>query len=158
MRPRDQFDDAEAEADAGGGAGEPLIDAVEALENAPVFARRDPDAVVLYVEGDALRRARRPHQYALLIRRVLQRVVEQIDQRGDRSAFISANRRKIRRYLQRQLAIRRDTFPDRGHRSIHDRGGSNRREREPLAAALEAREGQEVLDQAREPRVLAGKQ
>src|SRR5687768_1106455 len=145
MRPRDQFDDAEAEADAGGCAGEPLIDAVEALENAPVFPRRDPDAVVLNVEGDALRRAHRPHQYALLIWGVLQRVVEQIDQRGDRGAFISANRREIRRYLQRHLATRRATFPDRGAGSIHARGGGNRREREPLAAALEAREGQEVL-------------
>ena len=55
MRTRDQFDDAEAEADAGGGAGQTLIDAVEAAEDPAMLARRDPDAVVLHVKRDALR-------------------------------------------------------------------------------------------------------
>ena len=43
---RDQLDDAEAEPDAAGLSRQALIDAVEAAEDASLFADRDTDAVV----------------------------------------------------------------------------------------------------------------
>ena len=52
VRAGDQVDDAQAEADAGGLARQPLIDAVEAPEDAPLLARGDADAVVLHGERD----------------------------------------------------------------------------------------------------------
>ena len=116
---RDQFDDAEAETDAGGRAGQSLIDAIEAAEDPPLFARRDPDAVVLDVEGDRRR--------AILAARTTIRFSSGVYFSALSSRLMSAVTSRPRRPDRRQVggtstAARspRDTLADRGHRGIDD--------------------------------------
>ena len=158
MCPGDQLDDAEAETDAAGLAGQPLIDAVEAPEDPPLLARRDADAVVLHLKRDAIVLAGHADHDPLVVRRVLHRVVEQVDERCHHGALVGEDRWQIGCDVDLQVAVGRHTFADRSHGGVHDGRGCDCREHEPLAAALESREGEEVLDQAREPRVLTGQQ
>jgi hypothetical protein len=63
VRAHDVLDDREAEAAALARAREPVVDAVELVEDAAVLAARNPAAVVAHLDGDPVagsERARRP--------------------------------------------------------------------------------------------------
>jgi hypothetical protein len=155
MRAHDQLDDAQTEPDAGGLTRQPLIDAIETPEDAALFLDRNADAVVFDVERDRrVAIAPRADEDPLVVGRVLQRVVEQIDQCGRQRIRICPHVGQVRRHVDPEIASVRQPVANRADGRRDDDGRTRRCEFETVAVALEAGEREEVLDQAAQARVL----
>src|SRR3970282_1895241 len=146
-----EVDDAETKADATRLAGQSPVNAIEALENAPLLAEGNTDAIVRHgkLHGRVTVSARR-HDDALVPRSVLERVVQQIDECRAESLGLGHQRGQRRRNLDTEIAGGRQAIPNgvdpRGHAGR--RGG--RSERKLLAGPRAGGEGPGVLREATE--------
>src|SRR6266581_4287764 len=156
MGRHDEFDNAKAQTAPAAASRKPLVHLVKALKNAFRVAGQKADPIVFDRELDRSIFSSGVERDPFFISGVFEGIIQKIDQSGDHVISVNQDRWQIGRSLDLQFAARSyEPIADRSNSVLDNARCRHLLEFERVFIALNAREGEKVINEPAETEIFA---